>query len=81
MRLATLKNLPDGLYERLQATAQAHRCSMNNEAIVCLEAGLLPPRPSPWERLAQLRALRVTLPSDAAFSQQTIDALKREGLP
>ena len=79
MRLATLKNLSDGLYERLQATA--HRCSMNNEAIVCLEAGLLPPRPSPWERLAQLRALRVTLPSDAAFSQQTIDALKREGLP
>jgi plasmid stability protein len=36
----TLKNLPDALHDRLSAAAKRHRRSLNNEAIVCLEAGL-----------------------------------------
>jgi antitoxin FitA len=38
----TLKNIPDDVYERLKLSAQTHRRSMNSEAIVCLEAVLLP---------------------------------------
>ena len=36
----TLKNLPDALHARLAAAAKRHQRSLNNEAIVCLEAGL-----------------------------------------
>jgi len=36
----TLKNLPEALHARLSAAAKNHRRSLNNEAIVCLEAGL-----------------------------------------
>ena len=38
----TLKNIPDAVYERLKLSAEAHRRSMNSEAIVCLEQVLLP---------------------------------------
>ena len=33
----TLKNIPDEVYQRLRASAEAHRRSLNSEAIVCLE--------------------------------------------
>ena len=36
----TLKNLPNALHARLAAAAKRHRRSLNNEAIVYLEAGL-----------------------------------------
>ena len=38
----TLKNIPDEVYERLKTAAQAHRRSLNSEAIVCLETVLMP---------------------------------------
>jgi plasmid stability protein len=47
----TLKNLPDALHARLSAAAKRHRGSLNNEAIVCLEAGLearFPPLMKSW---------------------------------
>ena len=31
----TLKNIPDDVYDRLKASAEANRRSMNSEAIVC----------------------------------------------
>ena len=40
----TLKNIPDEVYDRLKAPAEAHRRSLNSEAIVCLESVLLPRR-------------------------------------
>ena len=40
----TLKNIPDEVYARLKAAAEAHRRSLNSEAIVCLESVLLPER-------------------------------------
>ncbi len=43
----TLKNIPDDVYRRLKASAEAHRRSLNNEAIVCLEAMLVPSRLTP----------------------------------
>jgi plasmid stability protein len=74
----TLKNIPDEVYERLKASAAAHRRSLNSEAIVCLESVLIPGRVAVSERLARARALRASLPQQA-FQAQDIDALKREG--
>lgn len=76
----TLKNIPDEVYARLKASAATHRRSLNSEAIVCLEAVLLPGRTEPAERLARARALRATLPKNK-FKARDIDALKREGRP
>lgn len=74
----TLKSIPDAVYSRLKLSAEAHRRSMNSEAIVCLEAVLLPTRISPAERLARARELRSSL-AEGKFLAHDIDALKREG--
>ena len=74
----TLKNIPDAIYERLKASASTNRRSMNSEAIVCLEAILLPAKVEPVERLARARALRGAL-TKGHFKARDIDALKREG--
>lgn len=74
----TLKNIPDDVYQRLKASAEAHRRSLNSEAIVCLETVLLPGKMPPAERLARARALRASLPQ-GKFRAKDIDALKREG--
>ena len=74
----TLKNIPDDVYARLKLSAQAHRRSMNSEAIVCLEAMLLPAKVAPTERLARARALRGALPQ-GKFRARDIDALKKAG--
>jgi plasmid stability protein len=74
----TLKNIPDAVYEQLKLSAEAHRRSMNSEAIVCLEAVLLPTRVTTAERLARARELRSALPK-GKFRARDIDAMKREG--
>jgi plasmid stability protein len=74
----TLKSIPDEIYERLKASAQTHRRSLNSEAIVCLETVLLPGRMAPAERLARARALRASLPQ-GKLRAKDIDGLKREG--
>ena len=74
----TLKNIPDSVYDRLKRSALAHRRSMNSEAIVCLEAALLPNTVAPAERVQRARALRVALPQ-GEFTARDIDAMKREG--
>ena len=58
----TLKNIPDAVYERLKASAEVNRRSLNSEAIVCLESVLIPGRIGVSERLARARALRANLP-------------------
>lgn len=76
----TLKNIPDAIYEKLKFSAESHRRSLNSEAIVCLEAVLLPARTIPGERLARARELRAALPQGEFFASD-IDAAKREGRP
>jgi plasmid stability protein len=76
----TLKNIPDVVYDRLKLSAEAHRRSMNSEAIVCLEAVLLPSKVTPSERLVRARELRAALPK-RKFRVRDIDELKREGRP
>lgn len=74
----TVKNIPDAVYERLRASANAHRRSLNSEAIVCLEAMLLPSRVDPSERLARARQLRASLVG-IKIKAKDIQALKVEG--
>jgi len=74
----TLKNIPDEVYQRLKASAETHRRSMNSEALVCLESVLLPGRMTPSERLARARELRSAL-LQGKFRARDIDSLKREG--
>ena len=76
----TLKNIPEAVYERLKASAEAHRRSLNSEAIVCLEAVLLPAKVDPVERLARARELRASL-GKVRFKAKDIQALKTEGRP
>ena len=76
----TLKNIPNDVYDRLKSSAEAHRRSMNSEAIVCLEAVLMPSKVAPAERLARARALREALPA-GKFKARDVDAMKREGRP
>lgn len=73
----TLKNVPDNVYERLKWSAEAHRRSINSEAIVCLETVLTPAMLSPHERLARARALREKFSGD--FKASDIDKFKRAG--
>lgn len=74
----TLKNVPGEVYDRLKAAAETHRRSLTSEAIVCLEAVLLPGRIAPRERLTRARALRAGLES-RRFRPKDIDAFRREG--
>jgi plasmid stability protein len=74
----TLKNIPDEVYARLKRSAEMHRRSLNSEAIVCLEAILLPTRMAPEERLARARRLREELTA-IRFRARDIDTLKRQG--
>ena len=76
----TLKNIPDDVYQRLKVSAETHRRSLNSEALVCLEAVLLPGRIRPGERIARARAMRAPLPK-GTLKARDIDAIKREGRP
>ena len=76
----TLKNLPDALHARLAAAAKRHRRSLNNEAIICLEAGLGTDPLAVEQQLAEIQALRTSL-SQHNFDPAEIDAFKREGRP
>lgn len=76
----TLKNVPDEIYERLKASADANRRSLNREAIVCLELALRPRAVAPEERLARLRELRAQLPQ-TPLTDREINAFKRAGRP
>ena len=74
----TLKNVPDEVYRRLKAAAEAHRRSLNSEAIVCLESVLIPSRVAVADRLAAARAMRARLPK-LVVRRRELDAFKREG--
>ena len=71
----TLKNIPDGLYERLKEVAEIHHRSLNMEVIACLEQALLPTRLSANERIARARNLRAGLPIGHFSAEEIQDAI------
>lgn len=54
----TIKNLPNGLYERLKATAKGNRRSLNSEVIYRLERSLGAAQADPETLLGRVRAVR-----------------------
>jgi plasmid stability protein len=74
----TLKNIPDAVYQRLKTSAATNRRSLNSEAIVCLEAVLLPAKLGSSERIARARELRAAL-LPAKFKARDIEAFKGQG--
>ena len=74
----TLKGIPDDVYAQLKAAAEAHRRSLNNEVIACLENALLPRKLSASDRVARARVLRAPLKA-GAFAAADIDGAKRQG--
>ena len=58
MPTLTLKNIPEDLYTRLKAAAEAHRRSLNSEILYCVEQTLLPKKINVVEHLATARRLR-----------------------
>jgi antitoxin FitA len=61
MPTLTIKGLPDPIYERLKAQADAHRRSLNGEIIVCLERAVSATRLDPVAWLAEAREFRQSL--------------------
>ena len=54
----TLKQIPDEVYVKLKKRAEAHRRSMNNEIIVCLEKMVNPEELDAIKILEKARELR-----------------------
>ena len=61
MPTLTIKGLPDPVYERLKAQAEAHRRSLNGEIIVCLERAVSATRLDPAAWLAAAQEFRESL--------------------
>lgn len=58
MPTLTIKGLPDPIYQRLKAQAEAHRRSLNGEIIMCLERAVSATRLDPVAWLANARTFR-----------------------
>jgi plasmid stability protein len=80
MATMTLKNVPEGLYERLKEAAARHRRSVNNEAIFCLERALEGGRVDPSALLAQVRQVRVKA-KGVFVTEADLRAARDEGRP
>jgi antitoxin FitA len=61
MPTLTIKGLPDPVYERLKAQADAHRRSLNGEIIICLERAVRASRIDPAAWLAEARAFQQSI--------------------
>jgi plasmid stability protein len=80
MNTLVLRQVPDPLYRRLKAVAAAHRRSMNQEAILALEAGLpgepVPRRPTLEESRRWLQQQVWSLP---VLDQRSAEEILRYG--
>lgn len=80
MPTLTLKNIPEDLYTRLKAAAEAHRRSLNSEILYCVEQTLFPKKINVNEYLAEARRLRkktAALP----LNDDLLNAAKNAGRP
>lgn len=80
MATLTLKQVPNELYRRLKERAAAHRRSLNNEAILCLEQALEPRRFDRQSWLEEVRALRRQTPK-VFLTDEMLRKAKEEGRP
>ncbi len=84
MNTLVLRQVPDSLFRRLKAVAAAHRRSMNQEAILSLEAGLpgepVAVRPSMEESRRWLEEQVWSLPVLDGRSAEAIPGYGDDGL-
>ncbi|MGD0460019.1 MAG: Arc family DNA-binding protein [Terriglobia bacterium] len=80
MATLTIKNIPEGLRERLKESAAQHRRSINGEAISCLEKVLVGNRLDPEDFLAQVRSLRARMPR-VFVTERDLRVAKNQGRP
>lgn len=77
----TIKNIPEGLYERIKAQAMANRRSINQEVIWCLENAVPRKRIEVEEFLEEVRILHESLDMPYLLTEEEINAAKNEGRP
>lgn len=80
MATVTLKNVPEGLLHALRELAQRNRRSLNQEALLRLEASVAPePRRSGAETVRALRRLHRRLSGIGPITDEFLQAAKTEG--
>ena len=63
----SIKNAPDSIVQRLRERAMLHHRSLQGELMAIIESAALSPLPAtPLEILAEVRALGLSTPSEAA---------------
>ena len=80
MATVTVKNIPDELYNRLKATAEMNRRSINSEIIMCIEKNIASHRIDLEEMLDDAQQLR-KLTSRHMISDEAFNQAKAEGRP
>jgi len=78
MPTLTLKNIPEDLYSCLKAAAEAHRRSLTNEILHCVEQVLRPKQIDVAEHLAAARLLRAKTAA-APLNDELLNAAKNAG--
>ena len=72
----TINDLPDNLYRRLKAAADAHARTLADEVVHCLEAALGRQTEDPAKRLERIRWIRARIPPEAASPEALGDAIE-----
>ncbi len=80
MPTVTVKNIPEGLYERLKASAKVNRRSINSEIIVCIERTVASHQIDADEVIENARRLR-RLTAEHPISHNEFDRAKSAGRP
>jgi len=75
----TLKNIPDGLYEKVKQRAERNQRSINGEIISILDAATAAKRVPVDVILARARALRAR--TRGFLTEDFLNQAKREGRP
>jgi plasmid stability protein len=81
MVTVTLKNVPDGLVQRLKGEAKRNRRSLNQELLARLESTVAGPRRSGGQTVRALRRLHKSLAGLAPLTDAFLNRAKNEGRP
>ena len=75
MATITLKNVPEVLHQNLKRQARAHKRSLNQESLLCIEKGLRVPEFDAARVSADVRAHRARL-SDLGLAPLDVEAIR-----
>ena len=78
MATITVKNIPNDIYERLKAVAEANRRSINSEIIICIENAVRSRRIETEAMLTNARKMR-QLTAQYPISEEEFNQAKAKG--